>query len=286
MKQSLLDRINQANENLTDSQHEIASFLLRESHKAAFMNAAEIAVQVSTSESTVVRFARALGFGGFPDMQNFLRESLLESLSLPQRLRLNEPTDGNEALHNRLLEIEIANLRSALENVDTAVLEALARNLWSGKRKYIVGLRSSRIPARLLGHLLEKIMPDVTVFSTVEDLLRGWQWLDAADVVVAFSFPRYSMPTLQALQKAKEIGAFTTAITDSPTAPPAASGHPSLIAPSSSTFFTNSFVASVALCNLLITCCVRMQPEAALENLNQSEASSVFKGAFYEKQEL
>jgi DNA-binding MurR/RpiR family transcriptional regulator len=58
---------------LTASQKRMASYLLAGHDEAAFLPAAALARRIDVSEATVVRFARAIGYSGFPEPQPRLR---------------------------------------------------------------------------------------------------------------------------------------------------------------------------------------------------------------------
>ena len=53
-------------------QKKLADFIREEYDKAAFLTAARMGEEVGVSESTVVRFATALGYHGYPDFQRRL----------------------------------------------------------------------------------------------------------------------------------------------------------------------------------------------------------------------
>ena len=55
-------------------QKKIASYILTNYDKAAFMTASRLGKTVGVSESTVVRFAVELGYEGYPEMQKTLQE--------------------------------------------------------------------------------------------------------------------------------------------------------------------------------------------------------------------
>ena len=64
----------------------IAQFIIDHYDKAAFMTAAKIAETVDVSESTVVRFASALGYSGYPEMQKALQVLIKNKLTTVQRI--------------------------------------------------------------------------------------------------------------------------------------------------------------------------------------------------------
>src|SRR5438270_11013998 len=56
------------------SQKDVAQYIVDHLDEAAFQTAEELAKRASTSSSTVVRFSQALGFEGFPELQQAARE--------------------------------------------------------------------------------------------------------------------------------------------------------------------------------------------------------------------
>jgi DNA-binding MurR/RpiR family transcriptional regulator len=268
---TLLERLNVIERSLSVTHNKIATFLLKSGHKAAFLTAAEIASSVGASESTVVRFARMLGFHGYPELQDFLRQGLLETLSPVDRLIGSDEIQDKSKLVEHLADREISNLRAAFETVDYKALQELVEAICAARTCYIVGLRSSRSPAILLGHYLTKIAPKVTVIVSSDSMFEQLSWATEKDVLIAYSFPRYSKATVDAIQIAKSAGAPTSAITDSHNSPAAQLSDYSLIAPAISDFYGNSFVAAVAITNLLLAFCVHAQPDAVRQNLNRLE---------------
>ena len=74
---SYLEEIRDAlkNEALTKTSKKIAQFVLDNVAEACFMTSTDIALKLSVSESSVIRFSRSLGFSGFMDFQKSLRKS-------------------------------------------------------------------------------------------------------------------------------------------------------------------------------------------------------------------
>ena len=70
--ESFLDRLTPRLGVLSQGQQAIANLLVKESHGAAFLTAADVATRTGLSESTVVRFAQALGYEGYLEMRQAL----------------------------------------------------------------------------------------------------------------------------------------------------------------------------------------------------------------------
>ena len=69
-------------------QKRIASYILDNFDTAAFMTAGRLGKETSVSESTVVRFATALGYEGYPQLQRSLQELVSHRLTANQRVEM------------------------------------------------------------------------------------------------------------------------------------------------------------------------------------------------------
>ena len=63
--QNLIERLNLSGKRLSKSHRRIAEYIMAHYDKAVFMTAATLGEMVGVSESTVVRFAMALGYEGY-----------------------------------------------------------------------------------------------------------------------------------------------------------------------------------------------------------------------------
>ena len=67
------------------SQKDVAQYIVDHLDEAAFQTAGELARRANTSSSTVVRFSQALGFEGFPELQEAAREEYRHGHRQPPR---------------------------------------------------------------------------------------------------------------------------------------------------------------------------------------------------------
>jgi hypothetical protein len=175
------------------------------------------------SESTVVRFASALGYGGYPEMQRDLQEVVWAQLTARERLELTRPVDGAGTQLDQVLRTDIENLRGTLREVSREAFERAVEALHAARSVYIAGFRSAAAIAQYLAFYLvflrERVYRLTDAGATFEQLVN----LGPEDLVVAISFPRYSRLTVDIVQHARERGALTLALTDSVLAPPG--GH-------------------------------------------------------------
>jgi len=71
---TLSDEIRQRFDEFSRSQKDVGQYIVDHLEEAAFHTAEELARRANTSSSTVVRFAQALGFEGFPELQAAARD--------------------------------------------------------------------------------------------------------------------------------------------------------------------------------------------------------------------
>ena len=68
-RKSLSDYITERFDDFSRSQKDVARYIVDHLDEAAFQTAEELARRANTSSSTVVRFSQALGFDGYPELQ-------------------------------------------------------------------------------------------------------------------------------------------------------------------------------------------------------------------------
>ncbi|MGM0379142.1 MAG: MurR/RpiR family transcriptional regulator [Bacillota bacterium] len=233
---------------LSKSQKKISKYILDNYSKVAFMTAKELAKTTNVSESTVVRFAHALGFKGYPEFIDNLQENIKSKLTTVERLELYN--DNN----NKIMNLDIANIKKAIKNNPEENVKNVVNQLSNSKTIYILGLRSSEILADYLTYYLDLITND-TVIKKINNqrIFDTLVKINSKDTLVAIGFPRYSKMTLKALEYAESNNSTIVAITDSEVSPLTKFADYSLYADITMSSFIDSFVAPMSLINLLIT---------------------------------
>ena len=85
-KNELLKKLENGYKKFSKGQKKLADFIRGNYDKAAFLTAAKMGEEVGVSESTVVRFAMALGYEGYPEFQKALGELIRTKLNSIQRM--------------------------------------------------------------------------------------------------------------------------------------------------------------------------------------------------------
>lgn len=238
---------------LSKGQKIIAQYIMNNYDKAAFMTAAKLGEKVGVSESTVVRFANAIGYMGYPQLQKQLQEMVKTKLTTVQRIEMSSDYTSKDSVLKNILKSDMENIRSTIEEIDTSSFDEAVKRISEAKSIYIIGLRSSTALAEFLGFYLNFIRDNVHVVTyTIGDIFEQLFRIGKEDLVIAIGFPRYSSRTIKALEYVKSRGASTVAITDSMLSPLCAYADNTLIAKSNMESFVDSIVAPMSVLNALI----------------------------------
>lgn len=254
MNEDLFSVMQQKAQSFSKGQRLLAKYITESYDKAAFMTASRLGKTVGVSESTVVRFAVELGFEGYPSMQKAMQELVLTRLTSVQRIESAQDRMGGNDVLTTVLQSDADKLRQTLEMVDRNAFESAVKAIHSAKNIYILGCRSAAPLANFLGYYLNFMFSNVhTVTSSgasenFENLIR----VDANDVVICFSFPRYSAATVKGAQYCRTTGATVIGITDSYLSPLGQNCEYVLLAKSGMLSLVDSLTAPLSLVNALI----------------------------------
>src|SRR5579871_2641669 len=200
------------------SQKDVAQYIVDHLDEAAFQTAEELARRASTSSSTVVRFSQALGFEGFPELQQAARDEY--------RRRPHGEVNGAGLQSAPLFSLDHTEFESALAadhvNVeDTAhklsrsEVEAAIDAIVSSERVLIAGTDQMAFFASYLRHML--MLLDVRaeiVASPSQEALGRLSRIDDQTLVIGLSAGRPHPLITRTMKLARHRQAKTLAITD------------------------------------------------------------------------
>ena len=271
-RQELLARINQTGRRLSKGQKRIAEYIVNDYDKAAFMTASKLGDKVQVSESTVVRFAIALGYDGYPALQKALQEMIRNRLTAVQRVEMTGDMSESAVL-GTVFKADMQNIRQTIEDLDEANFSRTVDALCEAERVYVVGVRSSAPLAQFLGYYMNFIRDNVMVITSgISDVLEQVARVGEKDVVLGISFPRYSRRTIEAMNYAKGKGATVVSLTDTPLSPLGEASDFCLTARSDMASFVDSLVAPLSMINALIVAMSLRHREEVSEHFAQLES--------------
>ncbi len=207
----------------------IARFALERPHDLALSTVAAIADDLGVQPSSLIRFANALGFAGFSEMQRLFRSHLVErstgAASYRERiagLRARAKEGGAtppEVLHGFVAD-SMHGLAKLEENIRPADLRAAVRLLASAQTIYLIGLRRSFPVAAYLAYALSQLELRTQLLDGAGGMNREFARLAGRkDLLVAVSFRNYTPEAVDIANECHGRGVPVIAITDGPLSP-------------------------------------------------------------------
>ena len=250
--QELVHKLSRTGKALSKGHRRIAEFVASHPEKAAFMTAVTLGKSCAVSESTVVRFAVAMGYDGYPELQDALQELVRQRLTTAQRLDIASEISESDVL-GTVLKNDMRNIRQTVEELRQTDFDDVVDRLLNARRIYVMGLRSAAPLAQFMGHYLHLIFDDVfLVQNTTGDVFEDIARIGDKDVLIGISFPRYSTRTVDCMRFARENGAQVVALTDGEMSPLSEVADVCLCAHTDMASFVDSLAAPLSVINALI----------------------------------
>lgn len=272
-KYDIISRMNEEFSSMSKSHKTIAIFIADHYDQAVFMTASKIGEAVGVSESTVVRFASALGYEGYPDFQKFLEEWVKNQLNSIQKIGAKYGKSTQSEILTTVLTSDIDKINDTLTNLDPIAFETAVDIILEAKTVYIVGIRSCEPLADFLSFYLNMIRGDIRLLRTtsVSEMFEQMIRIDEKDAIIGISFPRYSMRTLKAMEFANDRNAKVVTITDSVHSPMNLYSSCNILARSDMVSIVDSLVAPLSVINALVVALCLKRPEEVKQNLEMLE---------------
>lgn len=269
----ILDKIAQARPTFSKGQKRIADFITSHTDKAAFMTAAKMGATVGVSESTVVRFAYELGFGGYPELSRALQQVIKTQLTIVQRMAVTRDRIGDGDVLDKMLGYDIEKLRHTLEEISREDFSRSVDLIAEAKTVYVIGDRSAGSLAQFINYYFGLMFEGVRLVhtSSTSELYEQLVRIGEGDVLIGISFPRYSTLTVKACRFAADNGAKVIAITDGEGSPLAKGAAALLAARSDMTSFVDSLVAPFSVVNALIAAVGLRKKDQVTRTFNRLE---------------
>ena len=250
------------------------------------MTASKLGRTVGVSESTVVRFAVELGYDGYPTMQKAMQEMVLNRLTSVQRIEVANDRIGDQDILSLVLQSDMEQLRKTVSSVDRKDFSAAVNAILDARRIYVLGVRSASALASFLGYYQNLMFEDVHTItaSGTGQVLEKLISAGPDDVVIAFSYPRYSTSTVTGASFCHSKGAKIVAMTDSRTSPLGQTSDFVLQTKSDMASLVDSLVAPLSVVNALVVALAARREEKLAKTFSRLEEIWE-KYQVYEKQD-
>lgn len=210
---------------------QIARFVLEHPDDMGFESLTVVAARCQVQPSTVVRFAKALGFDGGSELQRVFRDELLScspNQNYAARIRNLEDLEraGGLAASAHVLMQEFASeninaLSQLRHSIHDSELRAARDLIGKATAIYLVGLRRSFPVAAYLSYALRQAGKSrvYLVDGMAGMLVDQGKLVGRGDLLIATSFKPYASETVDIVDTAASRGAQVLSLTDSQLSP-------------------------------------------------------------------
>jgi DNA-binding MurR/RpiR family transcriptional regulator len=239
------DRLAEAYRGLPEAMRRIADALMGDPLLGALWGIESMAERADVSVGTVVRFAKRLGFKGFSEF----RDSLREACNTRSAEATLEAPEGPADILGTLAEVvqkDGENLIRLMQSVDHATLEKAAELLVQANHRVVLGRGISHIMGVILGfYFTQAGLPSIAAIPS--DFSNQAANLGPDDVLVVVSFPPYSRESIDAAAFARGNGTPVLAFSDRSDSPLALHSDILIPVPSEDLLFSFSLTTFAAL---------------------------------------
>lgn len=197
------------------AQRDVALYIIDHLEESAFQTAEQLAAQVQTSSSTVVRFSQALGFDGFPELQTAAREEY-------RATRREQETGGNGTLFGlnptpaeSVVAADQVNIEETGRRMSRDTFDAAVDAITDARQILVVGTDQMAFFASYMRHMLMLLEHRCELIaSPSQDSINRVARIDEDTLVIAFCAGRPHTIVTRAMRLANTRGAPSIAITD------------------------------------------------------------------------
>ena len=250
----ILRHISDKFDSLTGSQRTVAQYVTENAGSIAFQTLDALADKIGVSTTTVIRFARAIGYSGYSEMQQDIQSDIMGKVSLPERYTSAAGAIKPEQMLVDSFQADIDNINQTLSGLDVTLLQQTVDAISGAKRVYSLGMRGAFSLAHIMASRLGQIKENVHLIQAVGDIYpEEINGAGKGDVCIVFMFPRYSKVTASLTMALKRRGVRIILITSPGYEIIRSYGDIILPCVVRGISFKSSFVAPLCLINYLIT---------------------------------
>jgi DNA-binding MurR/RpiR family transcriptional regulator len=211
---TLMETVKGALGEMTKSERQVAAYYFANAGDFAFFTLDKMADSVETSTTSVLRFCRRLGFAGYKDFQQAVRQELHRQPDLLDKLHRTQSSDD---LLNKTLGQNMACIQNTFAAMPYDRLVDTVGLLTKARRVYTFGMKESFALAHYAYTRFGSVRPEVHLLGAgvngeVEKLLD----LTGEDVCLVYLFHRYTKQTLCVLETLKNRGIPVVLVTAAP----------------------------------------------------------------------
>ncbi|MGI8309567.1 MurR/RpiR family transcriptional regulator [Saccharopolyspora sp. ASAGF58] len=200
---------------LARAEQRVANIVLADPASIARRSITEVAEAAGTSETTVTRFCKAIGVGGYPDLRIALAADTARTSTRDRELGSDiAPDDDLGQIIEKVGYADAKAVEETADQLDAAILGRLVDDVATARRIDVYGVGASAFVALDLQQKLHRIGLTCFAWADTHNALTSAAVLREGDVAVGISHTGATTETVEALREARRRGATTAALTN------------------------------------------------------------------------
>lgn len=211
------DLLKERQADLTAAERKLSAILLDASLVTGLQSITRLAESAQVSSPTIIRLARKLGFDGFPDLQDAIREEVSARMKQPlAKLDAANRTDASDHIVSRFAQSVSDNINRTLDRLDLGEFDRVATLLSDPKRHlYLLGGRITRSNAHYFFNHLQIIRPRVHLLESSPSVWpQSLLDMNTQSTLIVFDIRRYEKELEKLARLAAGQGANIVLFTD------------------------------------------------------------------------
>ncbi|UUM32091.1 MurR/RpiR family transcriptional regulator [Vibrio japonicus] len=158
---NLLSRLRYGMEGFSPKLKKVADFIVSNADSAQYLTITELARETMTSEATVIRLCRDLGFKGYSDF----RMALAIEISQPKAVKTSDAPKEEGDRVDSATQSAITSLQDTSALIDRKQIDRICKMIHEADNIHCVGVGASSIVGRYLSFRLTRIGKNSTMFE-------------------------------------------------------------------------------------------------------------------------
>jgi RpiR family carbohydrate utilization transcriptional regulator len=256
---------------LSPRRQELVRPVLENPREFVLLSVRAAAAKLNTDPATMVRIVQRMGFDTYRSFQNYLRDLSIANATSFDGLQESAKTSADipDYLH-ATMEQDVRNLNAVRTKLDPKRIASAAKRIHGARRRLILGGDLAENLVHYFEHHLTIIGLPVFTATTVGLSMHITRSIGRGDVVIAISFRKGLRQTVEGMQRARANGAYCIGITGTYVSPIARFADEFFVAPVESGSYIDSYVAPMALVNLILVACANFDRESSLAMLREA----------------
>jgi len=262
------EKIREYYDHLSRSYRKVADYIMSNYYEVAFMTAAQLAYSVGVDTTTVVRFSQRLGYNGYPELLNDIRDQVKSEIYAAYEPKELSPDDPEGTFKDRT-EHEQHNLKQMLIHNPPEHIREVANMLNAADHIVLLAEGYAETVAEMVAQQLRH--RGISAEAVADEPVKraaSLMGLKSDHLVIGISATKHGEAVARALEYARNQGCATLGIVGSLASPVNRLSDKVLYAPTDAAGPLPSIVALVSALSALVQIASKDNPESVEQRIN------------------